>query len=241
MKDRIFSGVDVGDAVAIAAANLGLPKAELRYVVLDAGSPGGRGLSPTPARIAVMLGGRLGPSDPGPEGGDGPPERLSPPPAGPDPREGLLETIRAVAEAGGLEVHAELEDAEEALLVRLIGKDREFFLEPDGRAEVLQATEHLLLRLYGAKLQPRAVRLTGDGFRERRDEALAAEARRLAAEVRAAGEPRTMPRLNAYERRVVHMALAGEPGIRTSSAGEGAERRLTVAPADGPEGVPGDE
>jgi spoIIIJ-associated protein len=240
MKDRIFSGVDVGDAVAIAAANLGLPKAELRYVVLDAGSAGGRGLRATPARIAVMLGGggRPGPSDAGPEADESAPDPPSQPSAGPDPREGLLETIRAVAAAGGLEVHAELEDAEEALLVRLIGKDREFFLEPDGRAEVLQATEHLLLRLYGAKLQPRAVRLTGDGFRERRDETLAAEARRLAAEVRASGEPRTMPRLNAYERRVVHMALAGEPGIRTSSTGEGAERRLTVAPFAGSEGEP---
>ena len=242
MKDRVFSGVDVGDAVAIAAANLCLPKAELRYVVLDAGSPGGRGLSPTPARIAVMLGGGgPGASDDGPETDDAPDERPRQASPGPDARAGLLETIRAVAEAGGLEVHAELEEAEEALLVRLIGKDREFFLEPDGRAEVLQATEHLLLRLYGAKLQPRAVRLTGDGFRERRDEALAAEARRLADEVRASGEPRTMPRLNAYERRIVHMALAGEPGIRTSSSGEGAERRLTVAPADGSEGGVRDE
>ena len=146
-----------------------------------------------------------------------------------------------MAEAGGLEVHAELEEAEDALLVRLVGQDREFFLEPDGRAEVLQATEHLLLRLYGAELQPRAVRLTGDGFRERRDETLAAEARRVAAEVRAAGAPQTMPRINAYERRVVHMALAEEPGIRTSSAGEGAERRLTVAPAGSGAGDPGDE
>ncbi len=92
-----------------------------------------------------------------------------------------------MAEAGGLEVQAEIEEAEEALLVRLEGKDREFFLEPDGKAEVLQATEHLLLRLYGAQLQPRAVRLTGEGFRERRDEALAAEARRVAAEVRSLG------------------------------------------------------
>jgi spoIIIJ-associated protein len=143
-----------------------------------------------------------------------------------------------VAEAGGLEVQAQIEEAEEALLVRLEGKDREFFLEPDGKAEVLQATEHLLLRLYGAQLQPRAVRLTGEGFRERRDEALAAEARRIAAEVRASGEARTLPRLNAYERRVVHMTLQAEPGIRTSSAGEGAERRLTVAPADSGAGGP---
>ena len=224
MKDRIYSGVDIDDAVAVAAANLGLPKAALRYVVLETGSAGGRGLKPTPARIAVML-------EDAPEPGGA--RRAAParpaPPA--DPRAGLLATIRAVAEAAGLEVEARIEEAEEALLVQLEGKDRVFFLEPDGKAEVLQATEHLLLRLYGAQLQPRAVRLTGEGFRERRDEALAAEARRVAAEVRASGQARTLQRLNAYERRVVHMALQGEPGITTRSDGEGAERRLTVAPA----------
>ena len=231
MKDRVFSGVDIGDAIAIAAANLGLPKADLRYVVLDTGSPGGRGLKPTPARIAVLL------EEPQLEGAPAGAAAPAGAPVAPrDPRAGLVETIRAVAEAGGLDVAAELEDGDEALLVRVVGKDREFFLEPEGKAEVLQATEHLLLRLYGAQLQPRVVRLTGDGFRERRDEALAAEAHRVAAEVRASGEPHTMPRLNSYERRVVHMALSEEPGITTSSAGEGAERRLTVAPAGSGEG-----
>jgi spoIIIJ-associated protein len=236
MKDRVFSGVDIGDAIAIAAANLGLPKAELRYVVLDAGSAGARGLKPTPARIAVLL--EEGRAEAGPAHGAGPagPAAGASPSAPMDPRAGLVETIRAVAEAGGLDVAAELEDGDEALLVRVVGKDREFFLEPDGKAEVLQATEHLLLRLFGAQLQPRAVRLTGEGFRERRDEALAAEARRVAADVRASGDPHTMPRLNSYERRVVHMALSEEPGIVTSSAGEGAERRLTVAPAGSGEG-----
>ena len=55
MKDHVFSGADVPEALALAAANLGLPLAELRYVVLEPGTPGGRGLSPTPARIAVLL------------------------------------------------------------------------------------------------------------------------------------------------------------------------------------------
>ena len=40
-----------------------------------------------------------------------------------------------------------------------------------------------------------------------------------------------MPPLNAYERRVVHMALSGVPGIVTYSVGEGADRRVTVGPA----------
>ena len=48
MRDRVFSGPDVEEALAIAAASLGLPRAELRYVVLDPGTAGGRGLKPTP-------------------------------------------------------------------------------------------------------------------------------------------------------------------------------------------------
>ena len=55
MKDRVFSGPDVDEALAVAAASLGLPRAGLRYVVLDAGTAGGRGLKPTPAKIAVLL------------------------------------------------------------------------------------------------------------------------------------------------------------------------------------------
>jgi len=116
--------------------------------------------------------------------------------------------------------------------VRLRGADLSFFIGKDGRGEVLRATEHLLQRLYGAALQPRALRLTGDGFRERRDQALAEEARRIAEEVRRDGQPRTMAPQNAYERRLVHVALQDEPGVVTYSVGEGSSRRVTVAPRE---------
>ncbi len=227
MKDRLFSGPDVDEALAVAAASLGLPRAELRYVVLDPGSAGGRGLKPTPARIAVLLrdSPRAGGADRGGRDKGGAP---APPP---DARGGIRQTIRAVAEAGGLEVDPEIEETEEAVVVRLRGPDHGFFLGASGKGEVLRATEHLLQRLYGAALQPRFLRLTCEGFRERRDQALAEEARRLAEAVRADGEPREMEPLNAYERRVVHVALQGEPGVVTFSVGEGSSRRVTVAPA----------
>jgi len=238
VKDRVFSGPDVEEALAVAAANLGLPRAELRYVVLEPGTAGGRGLRPTPARIAVLL------REPGRnEAAAG--ERTSAPATAPDPRAGLRETIRTVAEAGGLEVEAEIEESDEAVVVRLHGDDLAFFLGEDGRGEVLRATEHLLLRLYGAALHPRALRLTCEGFRARRDEVLAVEARRLAEAVRAEGQPRTMEPMNAYERRLVHVALQAEPGVTTYSVGEGPDRRVTVAPAGaggtGPEARDGDE
>jgi len=227
VKDRLFSGPDVDEALAVAAASLGLPRAELRYVVLDQGSAGGRGLKPTPARIAVLL--RDSPRGVAAER-EGRDRAVAPGPL-PDPRAGIRETVRAVAEAGGLDVEPEIEETEEALIVRLRGPDHAFFLGAEGKGEVLRATEHLLQRLYGAALQPRFLRLTCEGFRERRDQALAEEARRLAEAVRADGQPREMEPLNAYERRVVHVALQGEPGVVTFSVGEGSSRRVTVAPA----------
>ena len=98
-------------------------------------------------------------------------------------------------------------------------------------------------RLHGAALQPRALRFTCEGFRERRDQALVEEARRLAAAVRADGQPREMEPQNAYERRVVHVALQGEPGVTTFSVGEGSARRVTVGPAalGAPEAADGGE
>jgi spoIIIJ-associated protein len=227
VKDRVFSGPDVEEAIAVAAANLGLPRAQLRYVVLEPGTAGGRGLRPTPARIAVLL--------PEPGRGTARAREREPEPAGapaPDPRAGLRETLRAVAEAAGLDVEAEIEESDEALIVRLHGADLGFFLGEDGRGEVLRATEHLLLRLYGAALQPLSLRLTCEGFRARRDEALAVEAHRIAEDVRKDGQPRTLEPMNAYERRVVHVALQGEPGVTTYSVGEGSLRRVTVAPAE---------
>ena len=223
MKDRVFSGPDVEEALAVAAASLGLPRAGLRYVVLDPGSSGGRGLMPTPARVAILL------EAPAPA-----PSRPVAPAAAAlplaDPRAGLRATVRAVVEAGGLDVDAEVEEDDAAVVVRLRGRDLAFFFGEDGRGEVLRATEHLLQRLYGAALQPRALRLVAEGFQERRNEALAEEARRIAEEVRRDGEPRTLAPQNAYERRVVHVALQEEPGVTTYSVGEGPGRRVTVAP-----------
>jgi spoIIIJ-associated protein len=228
VNDRVFCGPDVDEAIAVAAASLGLPKAEMRYVVLEPGTAGGRGLKPTPARIAVLL--------PEPGRPVAPTRDREPGPAtASDPRAGVRETVRAVAVAGGLEVGAEVEESEAAVVVRLHGADEAFFLGEDGRGEVLRAMEHLLLRLYGAALQPRALRLTCEGFRARRDEALAVEAHRLAEAVRTEGQPRTMEPMNAYERRLVHVALQAEPGVTTYSVGQGSDRRVTVAPA-GPGG-----
>jgi spoIIIJ-associated protein len=218
MKDRVFTGEDVPDALAVAAASLGLPEAELRYVVLDAGSAGGRGLQPTKARVAVML-------------EDSAPPASVPPAPPTDARAGIRAMVRSVAEAAGVDVWAEISEEEERVVVHLRGPDHAFFFGREGRGDVLRATEHLLQRMYGTEFLPRPLRAECDGFQERRDAALGDEARALADAVREDGRPRTTEPLNSYERRVVHVALTDEAGITTYSVGEGAARRVTVAPA----------
>ena len=92
MKDRVFSGRDVADALAAAGQALGLPPETLRYVVLEAGRAGGLGVGATPARIAVLLDGSPAPASREP----------APTPARPsgDPRAGIRAVVRAMGEAG---------------------------------------------------------------------------------------------------------------------------------------------
>ncbi len=246
MKDRLFSGADVEEALASAAASLGLPIAELRYVVLEAGTTGGRGLSPTPARIAVLIhepprsSGERSSGEPSfgdrslgersfgerPEPSAQPSRQVT----AADTRASLRALVRGLAEAGSLELEAELEESEETLVLRLRGRDCGFFHGEEGRGDELLAFEHLLHRMYSQALYPQALRVRCEGFRERRDQALTQEAQRLAEEVRADGVSRTMEPLNAYERRIVHLALQEAPDVRTFSVGEGRDRRVTVAP-----------
>ncbi len=150
MKDQLFSGRDVAEAVTAACRALGLSESALRYVVLERGAPGALGMGGTPAQIAVLLGRPVAPrtDDPLPEpAGFG----------GGDPRNGIETILRTLAEAAAIEVRASLEESETALRIRLAGPGASFFLEEDG--EVLRSLEYLLQRSFGRALAPRRLSL----------------------------------------------------------------------------------
>jgi spoIIIJ-associated protein len=232
MKDPVFSGKDVPDAVQVASRSLGLPAETLRYVVLERGTPGGLGLGGTPAMIAVLL--ESGAAGAGSARAGRAPARAEEPRR---PRALLTSLVRDIGRAAGLELGADLEETEEGLLLRLGGADRDFFLEGDG--EVLKALEHVLHKVAQSENEPRRLIVECEGYRAHRDEALRRRALLLAEQVLADGRPRRTEALNSYERRIVHVTLSEVEGVRTFSVGEGADRRVTVAPADAGAG-PGD-
>jgi spoIIIJ-associated protein len=55
MRDRVFTGRSVSEALDIAGRTLGLAPDAIRYVVLERETAGVLGIGGTPARIAVLM------------------------------------------------------------------------------------------------------------------------------------------------------------------------------------------
>jgi spoIIIJ-associated protein len=227
MKDPVFEGEDLQAAVAQAAATTGIEAAALRYVVLEPGSAALPGQPGRRARIAVLL------SAAPPVSSAAPAPRTQAAPSSQEPEstdaaEAVRRRVLELGEAAGLKLEASLETGPETSVLRITGGD-DFLLQDD--AEPLRALEHLLQRAYGDALPGRLV-LDVAGYRGARESQIQSQARAWAEEVRRTGQPRETPPMNAYDRRLIHMALAEEPGLRTFSVGEGSRRRVTIAPAE---------
>jgi spoIIIJ-associated protein len=66
------------------------------------------------------------------------------------------------------------------------------------------------------------------GYRKRREESLRALAFRMADKVRETGRTITLEPMPPNERRIVHIALAEDPTVGTSSVGEGDLRKVAI-------------
>ncbi|MCH8949382.1 MAG: protein jag, partial [Chloroflexi bacterium] len=68
-----------------------------------------------------------------------------------------------------------------------------------------------------------------EGYRRRREDSLQDLAFRMAEEVRESGRPVTLEAMPAYERRIIHLALAKDPTVATASVGEGDARKVRIS------------
>lgn len=123
------------------------------------------------------------------------------------------------------------EDTLGGILVGIESPEAGFLIGRNG--DNLRALQQLIW-LAAIKQVAGPVRLTVDVNNYQR-EALAGlieAARSLARQVAEQKIPRSLPPMNAYERRAVHTALAEMPGIKTESEGERESRRIIIKPAN---------
>jgi len=117
------------------------------------------------------------------------------------------------------------------ILVVFQGRDQDLLLERN--AELLKALEHIALRWLN--LDPQfwgRVRFDAGGYRALRIEELKLSARVAAERVRETKVPFRFNAMSARERRIVHLVLKEQAGVRTVSEGAGEDRQVVVYPAE---------
>ena len=114
---------------------------------------------------------------------------------------------------------------------KISGTDLGVLIGP--KALTLAAIQDLLRTIihYGIPTDSGRILLDIAGYRERRRLALENFARQVAAQVTESGEVRSMEAMSPADRKIVHDAINGIEGVRSSSEGEEPNRRVVLLPA----------
>ncbi len=253
-----FKGKNVDKAVEQASAELKMPKEELKYEVLSHGSSGIFGLSGTKkAKIRVQLPedalaaqDLVGPAENDSVFTEAFERSQSSAPV--DPDEG---DVTAKENQKDPEQHVFPDDPAQMgrlvlqRIVNAITADAEISLETDAdriifnvnggnagiligkRGQTLDAIQTIVNKVVNKHNQNRIrVMVDIEGYLETRKENLAKTALRLAEKSNKIGKPITLGPMNAYDRRIVHIAVQEISNVQTRSRGEGPLRKLVIFP-----------
>jgi spoIIIJ-associated protein len=99
------------------------------------------------------------------------------------------------------------------------------------RGQTLEAIQYLLEKMINKKSTNRVrVLVDVEGYLEKRKNNLQMMASRMAEKAKRTQKPVTIGQMNAHDRRIVHIFLKDESGVRTQSLGEGYYRKLMIFP-----------
>jgi spoIIIJ-associated protein len=99
------------------------------------------------------------------------------------------------------------------------------------RGETLADIQHLLKAILKKKVEGKFyIDLDINNYKKKKIEYLRGLAQSLADEVTLTKKEKILPPMPAYERRIVHLELAGRKNVTTQSIGEEPERRVVIKP-----------
>ncbi len=217
-----FEGKTKEEALARACEELGLTEDQMATEVLSRGSTGIFGLvGIKKAKIKVVVHDELTKT-----------EKQDPPPAS-EGQENIIETAKITLEKI---VSYIVDDANvsvttkpECVILAVEGDNAALLIGKHGKT--LDAIQYVVQKIVhkqqGARMR---VLVDVEGYRNRRKVSLTKLALHLGNKVKRSGKPATINPMNAYDRRIVHIALQDESEIRTQSKGTGSFRKLIIYP-----------
>jgi spoIIIJ-associated protein len=103
------------------------------------------------------------------------------------------------------------------------------------RGQTLASLQQIVRLIVSRRTETRLpIVLDVEGYKQRRCEGLRVLANRLADQVKSRKVPFTMEPMPAFERRVIHLELAGHPDVYTESTGVGDARKVVISPKKNP-------
>jgi spoIIIJ-associated protein len=143
-----------------------------------------------------------------------------------DAVEDALDFVEGLLDAMDLDGEVAAEVQEGAISMVITGESSGILIGRHGRT--LEAIQDLLRTAVQRQAQTRIrISLDVEGYRDRRREAVAQQARDMAERARSEGEVE-LPEMSAFERKVVHDVVSTIEGVTSFSEGEEPRRRVII-------------
>ena len=140
----------------------------------------------------------------------------------------ITEFLQKIVAAMGMTLSPTIEQTPDGTRINLEGEDGGVLVRRGG--EGLQALQHLVATAFRRQLgDDNRVVIDCNGFRKDKDLELKQMARFNAEKARSSGEPQEMGPLNPYERRIVHLAIAEDPGATSESIGDAFMKTVIIS------------
>jgi len=200
----------VEQAIEKAEAQLGLSRDQLKVEVIREGRPGILGVGGREAVIKVS-------STTLPEE---------------DAASHVTEILDKLLGLMGVQVNIEVLSAESPLELNVKGEDLGILI--GRRGQTLVALEYVTKLIVVQRLKTwLPLSIDVGGYRKHRHDSLQKLALYLAEQVKSRHRAVPMEPMPADERRIIHLALADHPDVRTESMGEGENRQVVILPREG--------
>ena len=242
-----FQGKDVEQALKNASETLNIPQSKIKHEVIAYGSTGIFGLvGVKKAKIKVFLQKKNIESR----------QQKEPEPVETKAKKNDFQEIEKNTEAEQTEAEIPVDEAsiaygKQALetIVGRISEEADIRCEQDKgkliyrisggksgvligkRGQTLEAIQYLLEKMVNKKSDDRVrVLVDVEGYLAKRKSNLQQMAMRMAEKAKRTKKPVTIGQMNSHDRRIVHIQLKDEKGVRTQSLGDGYYRKLMIFP-----------
>ena len=138
----------------------------------------------------------------------------------------VVEFVTKVVKEMGLALEAQVETTGDGTRINLSGEGAEALLAR--RGEGLQALQSIVDSAFRKALGDERLLIDCMDFRRGKDNELRQMAKFLAEKAKTSGTEQNIGPLNAYERRLVHLAVAEVPGVTSESIGDAAVKTVTI-------------